>query len=155
MARLYSTGKNTERLAFGSGSMTTIEDPRPGENPGIRVVRLLVAATMAIHGITRVVIGGVEGFGGFLTSSGFPLGSAIAWAITLFEIAGSLALALRVQPTLVATAFALELVMGIVLVHAPEGWFVVGAGRNGMEYSVVLVGCCVAVVLAERSRRTD
>ena len=35
--------------------------------------------------------------------------------------------------------------MGIVLVHAPSGWFVVGGGRNGMEYSVLLI----AVLLAQ------
>ena len=29
--------------------------------------------------------------------------------------------------------------VGIVLVHAPAGWFVVGAGRNGAEYSVLLI----------------
>ncbi|HEU4725815.1 MAG TPA: hypothetical protein VFU59_11025, partial [Candidatus Eisenbacteria bacterium] len=37
-------------------------------------------------------------------------------------------------------------VAGIILVHAKEGWFVVGAGRNGMEYSVLLV--VVLLVLA-------
>jgi len=29
--------------------------------------------------------------------------------------------------------------MGILLVHRPHGWFVVGGGRNGMEYATVLV----------------
>lgn len=29
--------------------------------------------------------------------------------------------------------------MGIALVHAPAGWFVVGLGRNGAEYSVLLI----------------
>lgn len=36
-------------------------------------------------------------------------------------------------------------VIVLVLVHAPFGWFVVGAGRNGVEYSVLLLVllCCV------------
>ena len=34
---------------------------------------------------------------------------------------------------------------GIVLVHAPAGWFVVGLGRNGMEYSVLLIACLLLV----------
>jgi len=45
--------------------------------------------------------------------------------------------------------------MGIVLVHAPSGWFVVGAGRNGAEYSVLLIACllCVGIQHAP-TRRT-
>lgn len=33
--------------------------------------------------------------------------------------------------------------MGIVLVHYQEGWFVVGGGRNGMEYNFLLI--CVLI----------
>ena len=35
----------------------------------------------------------------------------------------------------------------IVLVHAPAGWFVVGLGRNGAEYSVLLIACLLCVGL--------
>ena len=41
--------------------------------------------------------------------------------------------------------YALIYLAGIILVHAAEGWFVVGLGRNGMEYSVLLIGCLVLV----------
>ena len=41
--------------------------------------------------------------------------------------------------------FIVGLAVGIALVHAPSGWFVVGLGRNGMEYSVLLIVCLVAV----------
>lgn len=43
--------------------------------------------------------------------------------------------------------------MGIVLVHAPHGWFVVGAGRNGMEYSVLLIVCLLLLALQAWPRR--
>jgi putative oxidoreductase len=43
--------------------------------------------------------------------------------------------------------FALELFAGIVLVHARDGWFVVGGGRNGMEYSVLLIVGLIATAL--------
>lgn len=29
--------------------------------------------------------------------------------------------------------------MGLILMPRPAGWFVVGLGRNGMEYSVLLI----------------
>jgi putative oxidoreductase len=38
--------------------------------------------------------------------------------------------------------------MGIILVHAKEGWFVVGAGRNGVEYSVLLIAVFVALAIS-------
>jgi putative oxidoreductase len=133
--------------------MTTQANPQPGEDPGIRLVRLLLAMMMGIHGVTRIVIGGVDDFGAYLTETGFPMGTAMAWAITLFEVVGSVAIALRFQVIPFAILFALELTMGIILVHAPDGWFVVGAGRNGMEYSFLLVGCFIAIAIAERSRR--
>ena len=30
------------------------------------------------------------------------------------------------------------------------GWFVVGLGRNGMEYSVLIIACLVAVLLGKK-----
>ena len=45
--------------------------------------------------------------------------------------------------------------VGIVMVHAPNGWFVVGAGRNGAEYSVLLIVAllCVGAQHAHFGRR--
>jgi putative oxidoreductase len=54
---------------------------------------------------------------------------------------------------LAAGWFVFQLGMGIVLVHAENGWFVVGGGRNGVEYSVVLILGFVALIVSERWRR--
>ena len=35
--------------------------------------------------------------------------------------------------------------VGLVMVHAPNGWFVVGAGRNGVEFSVLLIATLLCV----------
>ena len=34
------------------------------------------------------------------------------------------------------------------MVHWKEGWFVVGAGRNGMEYSALLIASLLAIAYA-------
>ena len=44
--------------------------------------------------------------------------------------------------------------LGMFLVHYPAGWFVVGAGRNGMEYSVLLLAGLIAVAWAWRMVRS-
>ena len=114
---------------------------------GITLLRVAVALQMIIHGVTRIAIGGVEGFGGFLAANHIPLGTLVAWAVTLSEIIGGLALAAGFFVMPLSCMFAAELFVGIVLVHFKEGWFVVGAGRNGMEYSVVLIAALASIAL--------
>lgn len=45
-------------------------------------------------------------------------------------------------------------VTGIYLVHAKAGWFVVGAGRNGAEYSVLLIVVLLCVGMQYAPRKT-
>jgi putative oxidoreductase len=97
------------------------------------------------HGAARIANGTVDDFGGFLGSRGFPLGFFVAWAITLFELIGSVLLAAGFYAWVIALIFAAQLAAGIALVHWKEGWFVVGAGRNGMEFSVLLIASLLAI----------
>ena len=123
---------------------------------GITIVRLAAAGMMIIHGVYRVLHGGVGPFGEFLASQGFPAGTAVAWLLTVAEIVGGplLAAGRFVRPLCVW--FSLELLAGIALVHFREGWFVVGGGRNGIEYSVLLIVCFVAVAVdAGRTRSAE
>lgn len=115
-------------------------------------VRMAAAVTMVIHGITRLSLGTVSDFDGWLASIGFP--SYTSWGITFFEILGGLILiwGKKWVPAL-CIIFSIQLVMGIFLVHAREGWFVVGAGRNGMEYNVLLIICFVATAVAHWKRK--
>ena len=123
---------------------------------GITIVRIVAAAMMIIHGTFRVFDGGVAGFGGFLGSQGMPAGVAVAWLMTIVEIAGGFLLVAGRFVRPLCAWFILELLAGIALVHFKEGWFVVGGGRNGIEYSVLLIVCFTAVALdaaaAARSR---
>ncbi len=113
----------------------------------LSIVRVAAAGTMIIHGITRLSLGTVSNFDGWLNSLGFP--PYTAWAITFFEILGGLALIWGKKWTsAICIIFSLQLIMGIILVHFPEGWFVVGAGRNGMEYSVLLIICFASTGIA-------
>lgn len=121
---------------------------------GVVVLRVAVASVFVIHGLARAWLGIVPPFGGFLASWGFPAGLAVAWAITVVEIAGGAALAVGYAVPWLAAWFILQIAAGIVMVHAASGWFVVGAGRNGVEYSVLIVACLVATALLDdRSRR--
>jgi putative oxidoreductase len=121
-------------------------------DPGIVLVRVAVAGLLAIHGLARILAGAVEPFGEFLTARGLPFGGVLAWSLSIFEVGGGALLALGRWPVPIAALLALELVAGIALVHAAEGWFVVGLGRNGVEYSVCLIAALTGVILSERGR---
>lgn len=114
---------------------------------GVTLLRVGVAAIMLIHGVARVSFGIVDDFGGAFAQWGFPAGNALAWTITVVEIAGGLALAAGIAITPLAAWFVFQLAMGIYLIHGRVGWFVVGAGRNGAEFSVLLILCLLVVML--------
>jgi putative oxidoreductase len=117
------------------------------------VLRVVLGLYMAAHGITRTVVGTVDEFGGFLSSQGLPAGVVLAWGITINEVLGGLTLASGRLVRPLAAAFALEHVMGIILVHAPQGWFTVGYQAGGAEYSVLLLICFL--LTASTARRAD
>lgn len=104
-------------------------------------MRLTLAGLIAAHGWARLLSGGVAPFGEFLDGQGFPLGFLLAGSVTAIEIVGSMLLILGYLVRPLALTFSAIYLAGIVLVHAKAGWFVVGLGRNGSEYSVLLIIC--------------
>jgi putative oxidoreductase len=116
---------------------------------GVTILRIASASVFVLHGLARVSLGTVGGFGTFLESWGLPAGTAIAWTLTLMELIGGLALALGVAVRPLAAWFACEMLAGIVMVHAKHGWFVVGAGQGGAEYSALILACLAAAALTD------
>jgi putative oxidoreductase len=118
-----------------------------GADGALALVRIAVAALLFVHGVTRFVHGGVVPFGGWLAGQGIPFGLQVAWAVTIYELVAAplLVFGIRRLVTPLCIGFATIYAFGIWLVHWPEGWFVVGAGRNGMEYSVLLIVCLLAL----------
>jgi len=115
-------------------------------------LRVVLASLMFVHGAARISNGTVDDFGGFLGSQGIPLGFYAAWAITLFELVGSVLLAVGFYTWIIAVLFAIELGTGIAMVNWKQGWFVVGAGTGGMEYSVLLIACFLSFAIANYKR---
>lgn len=124
-----------------------LSTPEARSAAGWLILRVLLAGLIAAHGWARFLAGGVVPFGEWLGTQGFPFGFYIAAVITAFEIVGTLLLLARVWVPLLCLTYAGIYALGIVMVHAPAGWFVVGLGRNGAEYSVLLVACLLCVGL--------
>lgn len=125
----------------------SLSSPTARSEFGWKVLRVVLALLIAAHGWARFVAGGVAPFGEFLDAQGFRVGFYLAAAITTFEIVGSLLLLAGRFVAPLCLAFSFVFAAGIALVHAEAGWFVVGLGRNGSEYSVLLIVCLWAVAL--------
>jgi putative oxidoreductase len=111
-------------------------------------LRAGTALILIVHGIARARLCIVDDFGVYLGQQGFPAGVALAWTITIVEIVGGAALAAGYFVRPLTIWFAVQLIAGIYLVHASAGWFVVGAGRNGMEFSVLLILCLTVIAMS-------
>lgn len=122
---------------------------------GWTTLRLTLAGLVAAHGVARWTVGGVVPFGNWLDSQGWPFGLVIAISISAIEIVGPVLLVLGRCVTPLCMVFAGIYAMGIALVHAKAGWFVVGLGRNGSEYSVLLIVCLLVLALQHLPHRTD
>lgn len=116
--------------------------------PVLEILRIAVALLILIHGVYRLAAGLVAPFGLWLDSLGFPYGYGWAMAVTLYELIGPALMLARRWTSLVALGHAAILTLGMILVHLPAGWFVVGGGRNGMEYSVLLIVSLLAIAWA-------
>lgn len=126
---------------------SALGSPEARSRAGWLLLRITVAGIIGAHGWARLIAGGVAPFGGFLDSQGFPAGFYWAAAVTGTEIVGSILLLLGRFAAPLALLFSFIYATGIALVHAKAGWFVVGLGRNGSEFSVLLIVCLLAIAL--------
>lgn len=115
--------------------------PTPSDAQLWLLLRLTLAGLLAAHGWTRLLGGGVVPFGEWLQTQGLPAGFYLAAAVTGYEIIATLLYAAGKWVWPLSLGFIAIYATGLWLVHAPFGWFVVGAGRNGVEYSVLLIIC--------------
>ena len=119
---------------------------------GWLILRLVLAAFIAAHGWARLTAGGVVPFGDWLDSQGIPAGFVLASLITAIEILGTPLFALGWLVFPLSLVYSAIYLAGIFLVHLPAGWFVVGLGRNGAEYSVLLITCLLLVGTQHRKK---
>ncbi len=105
------------------------------------LIRLGVAVILLVHGMGGMFNNGVNNFGNlYLNQVGFaPFGLVLAWAVKLSHVACAAALLLNRYVVINSIITIFILITGIVMIHGKEGWFVVGGGRNGIEFNFILI----------------
>jgi len=113
------------------------------------LLRVAVAVFFMAHAAVRTVNGSIPNFGGFLETKGLPAGVVLVWLISLYELSAGLMMALGKFTRPMTAGFAVIVIGGIVLIHAPLGWFVGEHGVGGMEYSMSLLVSLLVVAAAD------
>jgi putative oxidoreductase len=112
------------------------------------IIRLATAIILLVHSVPGMFNGGVNDFGRlYLNAQGFaPFGLALAWAIKLSHVVAAVLLLWNRYLNWACGVTIAILMAGIVMVHFKEGWFVVGGGRNGVEFNFLLI-CVLATIM--------
>jgi putative oxidoreductase len=119
------------------------------------LLRAAIAVILFMHSIPTILDGSVNGFGKYyLDTKGFsPVGVPLAWAIKLSHLAAAVCLLLNrfIIPASLVTL--VILIAGIFMVHLPDGWYVVGGGRNGVEFNFLVIAVLCSLIWMERINR--
>jgi putative oxidoreductase len=112
------------------------------------IIRVAVGAIFVAHGMQKLfgAFGGsgIDGFASMLTNLGFTAPVFWAWVAALAEGAGGLFLILGVLPRISAGLIAATMVVAIVAVHGPKGFF---AMKGGFEYQFLILMVCSALMI--------
>ena len=116
------------------------------------ILRIALAAVLLMHSIPSIFTGAVNSFGtGYLNEAGFaPIGLPLAWAIKLSHVACAVLLILNRYIRVAAFVTIPILVAGIIMIHAADGWYVVGGGRNGVEFNVLLISALIYLAIINK-----
>lgn len=105
------------------------------------LLRIAVAIILFMHSIPGMLNNGVNDFGThYLNQVGFaPVGVPLAWAIKISHVVAAFCLIFDKYIKWACIVTILILMTGILMLHLKEGWYVVGGGRNGVEFNFLLI----------------
>lgn len=120
-------------------------------------LRFPVIVILLIHSIPGMFNNGINDFGNlYLNEIGFaPVGVPLAWTIKLTHIFGAICLVINRYVKLACVLNIVIFITGIILVHFKEGWFVVGGGRNGIEFNFLLIFVLLAIMFSGKASKPN
>lgn len=122
----------------------------------IPLSRYILYAAMAVilfaHSIPVIIDGSINDFGKqYLDEVGFaPFGIYLAWLIKGSHVISAVLFLINRYVHIAAYVTIFILMMGIVMIHYEEGWFVVGNGRNGMEFNFLMIIVLCSMIIGQK-----
>lgn len=116
-------------------------------NIAVLVLRIAVGIIFLGHGMQKLFGafdgGGINGVSGMLKGLGFTAPLFWAWIVAIAEGLGGLFLLLGVIPRVSAGLIAIVMLVAIVKVHGPKGFFM---AQGGFEYQFLILMTCIALM---------
>jgi putative oxidoreductase len=118
-----------------------------GLNPGLglAILRVALGVTFIAHGLPKLT-GGIEMTAGMFEGLGIPVPVLAAWLVGLLETVGGFLLIIGFLVTPAVLLLVGHMFLGIILVHASNGWYVIERGQGGVEFSVILIASLLMLV---------
>jgi putative oxidoreductase len=113
----------------------------------VDLIKLVVCAIIFTHGVHRYLYGEIGPLSDALAHFGFPFPSAQAQLVNLAETGGVLLIALGILVRTMCAVLVVIFATGIALIHWQLGFFIIGPGDGGWEFSALLIACFIAVAL--------
>ncbi len=119
------------------------------------VLRWASAIILFMHSIPGMFNGGTHDFGNlYLNQVGFdPFGVYLAWAIKLSHVVAAILFIANKYIKWAAWPTLFILVVGIFMVHLEHGWYVVGGGRNGVEFNFLLIAVISHLLIEDKKSK--
>ena len=115
---------------------------------GLLIIRLVIGLAFIGHGAQKLfgAFGGhgLKGTGGWFESIGMKPGVAMALLAGLAEFVGGALFTLGLLTPLAGILIAGTMLMAIVKVHGPNGFW---STQNGYEYNLVLIAVAIGIAM--------
>lgn len=114
-------------------------------------IRFAVATIMTMHSVPSFITMDVLNFGAdFLAPEGFGIfGVPLAILVKLIQLISVWALLFNRFLKLFSILNICILLSGIIMIHYNEGWYVVGGGRNGIEFNFLLIFIFLSFIIPQ------
>ena len=126
--------------------------PFISSSQSLLLFRITLPLFFVAHAVVRISNGTIPRFADFLSTKGFFAATAVVWGITLYEIIGGIALAFGYFTKYLSLGFILMLIMGNVIIHYQNGWWVGEHGEGGMEYSCALILGLIVIAASKKEK---
>ena len=114
---------------------------------GLLILRVVAGSVVLAHGLQKLgYLGGYgfDGTAGFINNLGFRPSQPWTAAVVVAEVVGSALLILGLGGPIGPGIVAADLLVAIVVVHVPKGWW---NTNGGVEYVAVIAASALAVAL--------
>lgn len=117
------------------------------------LLRFALAVILLMHSLPSLFTNSIFEFGDYLNSVGLkPTGVVLAWAIKLSHVLAAACFLLNRYIMIAGYVTIFILLMGIIMVHFKDGWYVVGGGSNGIEFNLLLITVILTIMFPQNKK---